>query len=108
MQEAEKMSKELNFDGITQGLMDYESVGSAKGNAKKKKVAKKVAKKKTSDLPVIGISTNDDSNIKAPSKKGKQGKVAKKADGNSIDDDFELFENGKKLQDAEMMKDLNE
>lgn len=70
------MSKELNFDGITQGLMDYQSVGSAKGTAKKKKVAKKTAKKKLSDdgnLPVIGISTEDDSKTKAPAKKGKKG-----------------------------------
>ena len=97
MQEAEKMSKELNFDGITQGVMDYQSVGSAKGTAKKKKVAKKASKKKTSDLPVIGISTEDDSTIAAPSKKGKKGKVPRKAGGNSVDDDFELFENEKKL-----------
>lgn len=77
--------------------MDYQSVGSAKGTAKKKKVAKKASKKKSSELPVIGISTEDDSNIAAPSKKGKKGKVARKAGGNSVDDDFELFENEKKL-----------
>ena len=57
---------------------------------------------------MIGISTEDNSSIAAPSKKGKKGKVAKKASGNSVDDDFELFENGKNLEDAEMMKDLNE
>ena len=108
MQEAEKMSKELNFDGITQGVMDYQSVGSAKGTAKKKKAAKKASKQKISDLPVIGISTEDDSTIAAPSKKGKKGKVSKKAGGSSVDDDFELFENGKNLEDGEMMKDLNE
>ena len=111
MQEAEKMSKELNFDGITQGIMDYQSVGSAKGTEKKKKVAKKVSKKKATDkgddLPIIGISTQDDSTIKAPAKKAKKGKVVKKSSEDNVDDDFELFENEKKL-DAEMMKDLNE
>jgi hypothetical protein len=49
------MSKELNFDGITQGVMDYQSVGSAKGNAKKKKVSKKASKKKTPELPAIEV-----------------------------------------------------
>ncbi len=110
------MSKELNFDGITQGLMDYQSVGSAKGTAKKKKVSKKTAKKKASnneDLPVIGISTEDDSKTKSPAKKGKKGKVGAKAlssKGNTFneEDDSELFENEKKLEDAEMIKDLNE
>ena len=44
------MAKELNFDGITQGLMDYHSVGSAKGSnkVKKTKKAKKASKVKES------------------------------------------------------------
>ena len=43
--EAEKMAGELDFEGITQGLMDYKSVGSAKAsNTKKAKKAKKAKK----------------------------------------------------------------
>lgn len=93
--------------------MDYQSVGSAKGTAKKKK-GKKASKKKVpeelgEEIPVIGVSDNDESTIKAPAKKGKKGKVAKKklVSGNA-DDDFELFENEGNLEDAEMLKDLNE
>ncbi len=64
MKEAEKMAKELNFDGITQGVMDYESVGSAKGTAKKKKAVKKSKKKAPEEedqesVLEIGISDDD-------------------------------------------------
>ena len=62
MQEAEKMAKELNFDGITQGVMDYESVGSAKGTAKKKKAVKKSKKKAPEEdqESMLGIGISDD------------------------------------------------
>ena len=113
--EAEKMAGDLDFEGITQGLMDYKSVGSAKAsNTKKAKKAKKA--KKGGSVAAAAVKDKkeslqlgevDTSMVEGGANKGKKSK-GKKATTSKVDDDSELFENEKNLEDLEILKDLNE